>query len=87
MFRGTLKLTTFLASLQMVDRICDVAFSLSDLQMQELTWTDFVAGCEAPEIIQYLKERRFYVSGGMIMVTYSRIKGVTRYIIKAEVLN
>ena len=62
MFRGTLKLNTFLATLQMVDRICDVAISLSDLQMQELTWTEFVAGCEAPELIQYLKERRLYVS-------------------------
>ena len=62
MFRGTLKLNTFLATLQMVDRICDVAISLSDLQMQELTWTDFVAGCEATELIQYLKERRLYVS-------------------------
>ena len=62
MFRGTLKLNTFLATLQMVDRICNVAFSLSDQQMQELTWTDFAAGCTAPELIQYLKERRLYVS-------------------------
>ena len=46
----------------MVDRICDVALSLSDKEMQELTWTDFVIGCTAPELIQYLKERRLYVS-------------------------
>ena len=25
-------------------------------------WTDFVAGCTAPELVQYLKERRLYVS-------------------------
>ena len=62
LFRGTLKLNTFLATLQIVDRICDVALSLSDLQMQELTWTNFVIGCTAPELIQYLKERRLYVS-------------------------
>ena len=62
MFRGTLKLNTFLATLQMVDRICDVALFLSDQEVQELTWTDFVAGCTAPELVQYLKERRLYVS-------------------------
>ena len=62
LFRGTLKLNTFLATLQMVDRICDVALSLSDQEMQELTWTNFVIGCTSPELIQYLKERRLYVN-------------------------
>ena len=62
MFRGTLKLNTLLATLQMVDRICEVAFYLSDQEMQELTWTDFVSGCKAPELVQYLKERRLYVN-------------------------
>lgn len=62
MFRGTLKLNTLLATLQLVDRVCDVALCLSDQEMQELTWTDFVAGCTAPELVQYLKERRLYVS-------------------------
>ena len=62
MFRGTLKLNTFLATLQMVDHICDVAISFSDKEMQELTWTEFVSGCEDPELVQYLKERRLYVS-------------------------
>lgn len=62
MFRGTLKLNTLLATLQMVDRICETALDWSDEEMQELTWTDFVAGCTAPELVQYLKERRLYVS-------------------------
>ena len=62
LFRGTLKLNTFLATLQMVDRICNVAISLSDQQIQDLTWTEFVTGCEDPELVQYLKERRLYVS-------------------------
>lgn len=62
MFRGTLKLNTLLATLQMVDRICEVALYLSDEEMQDLTWTDFVASCTAPELVQYLKERRLYVS-------------------------
>ena len=62
MFRGTLKWNSFLATLQMVDRICDVALYLSDQEMQDLTWTDFVLGCTQPELVQYLKERRLYVN-------------------------
>lgn len=62
MFRGTLKLNTLIATLQMVDRICEVALYFSDQEMQGLTWTDFVSGCKAPELVQYLKERRLYVN-------------------------
>ena len=62
MFRGTLKLNTLLATLQMVNRICDVAFSLSDVELQELSWSDFVASVAEPELIQYLKERRLYIN-------------------------
>ena len=63
MFRGTLKLNTFLATLQMVSTICDVALSLSDEELKSLTWTEFVTDfCRSPELVQYLKERRLYVS-------------------------
>ena len=62
MFRGTLKLNTLLATLQMVDRICEVALYLTDDEMKLLTWTNFVAGCTAPKLVQYLKERRLYVN-------------------------
>lgn len=63
MFRGTLKLNTFLATLQMVDRICDMAISLSDDELKNLTWSEFVTDfCVEPELIRYLKERRLYVS-------------------------
>ena len=62
MFRGTLKWNSFLATLQMVDRICDVALFLSDQEVQDLTWTDFAASCTQPELVQYLKERRLYVN-------------------------
>lgn len=62
MFRGTLKLNTLFATLQMVDRICNVALYLTDEEIQNLTWTDFVAGCTAPELVQYLKERRLYIN-------------------------
>lgn len=57
-----MKWNTFLATLQMVNRICDVALYLSDQEVQDLTWTDFSAGCTEPELVQYLKERRLYVN-------------------------
>ena len=62
LFRGTLKLNTFLATLQLLDRICDVASNLSDDDLKDLSWTTFVSGCDAPELVQYLKERRLYVN-------------------------
>ena len=62
LFRGTLKLNTFIATLQIVNRICDVAFSLSDSEMQSLSWSDFVADITEQELIQYLKERRLYIN-------------------------
>ena len=64
-FRGTLKYNTLIATLQLVNQICEVAISLSDSQLKALTWTDFVAGIDRkqyPELVQYLKERRLYVN-------------------------
>ena len=62
MFRGTLKLNTLLATLQMVNRICDVALFMSDDEVKAMSWTTFVSGCTQPELVQYLKERRLYVN-------------------------
>ena len=62
MFRGTLKLNTLIATLQLLDRICDVALFLSDEELKALSWTTFVSGCTQLELIQYLKERRIYVN-------------------------
>lgn len=62
MFRGTLKYNTLIATLQLVNRVCDVAICLSDDEVQGLSWTSFVAGITEPELIQYLKERRLYVN-------------------------
>ena len=62
MFRGTLKHNTLIATLQLIDRICDVAIHLSDGELKAMPWTTFVSGCQAPELVQYLKERRLYVS-------------------------
>lgn len=63
LFRGTLKYNTFIATLQMVNEICDVAISFSDKELDKLSWSDFVARLnveKVPELIQYLKERRLY---------------------------
>lgn len=64
-FRGTLKLNTFIATLQLVNRICDVALFLSDEELKAMSWTTFVSGIQSettPELVQYLKERRLYVN-------------------------
>ena len=62
LFRGTLKYNTFIATLQMVQKICDVALSMSQEDLENLSWSEFVAGIETPELIQYLKERRLYIN-------------------------
>ena len=67
MFRGTLKLNTLIATLQLLDRICDVAIILSDDELKDLSWTTFVAGCaHLPELVQYLQERRIYINEPVI---------------------
>ena len=63
MFRGTLKLNTLIATLQLIDRICDCAVDLDDEEIKDLSWTTFVSGCaHMPELVQYLKERRLYIN-------------------------
>lgn len=61
-FRGTLRHSSFTAALALVDRICDVAYCLTDEEVKQLSWSSFVAGCTQPDLINYLKERRLYVS-------------------------
>lgn len=62
LFRGTLKFNTFIATLQLVNRICDVALYLSDEEVKAMSWTTFVSGCQEAELIQYLKERQIYIN-------------------------
>ena len=62
MFRGTLKYNTIIATLQLVNRVCDVAFALTDEEIMSMSWTTFVSGCNEPELVQYLKERRIYIN-------------------------
>ena len=61
-FRGTLKYSTLVATLQLVNKICDIAISMSDEDITVLNWCDFVSSIEEPELINYLKERRLYVN-------------------------
>ena len=62
LFRGTLKYNTFIATLQMVNHICDAAISLSEEGIDAMSWSEFVSSIREPELIQYLKERRLYVN-------------------------
>jgi hypothetical protein len=62
LFRGTLKLNTFIATLQLVNEICNVAISMSDESLQKLSWSEFVSNITDTELIQYLKERNIYIN-------------------------
>ena len=62
LFRGTLKLNTILATLQLVNHICELAYRLTDHDLQTMAWSEFVGYIHEPELIQYLKERRLYVN-------------------------
>ena len=62
-FRGSLKYTTLIATIQLLDRICDVALYFSDEEIKAMSWTTFVAGCaHLSELTQYLRERRIFVN-------------------------
>lgn len=61
-FRGTLKYNTLIATLQLVNKICDLAIALTDDEIKSLSWTTFVSGCTEPELVQYFKERRIYIN-------------------------
>lgn len=62
MLRGTLKLNTLIATLQLVDHICDAAIFMSDDELHDLSWSSFVSAIKEPELVQYLKERNLYIN-------------------------
>jgi hypothetical protein len=65
MFRGTLKYSTFIAALQIVDEICKAALSLPEDDLKGLTWTEFVGGIDKnnkSELVEYLKFKNLYVN-------------------------
>ena len=62
LFRGTLKYNTLIAAIELVNEICDLAVNLTDEGIAKMSWSEFVETIEAPELIQYLKERKLYVN-------------------------
>ena len=62
LFRGTLKYNTFIATIELVNRICDAAVYNTDESIAKLSWSDFVSDVTEPELIQYLKERNLYIN-------------------------
>ncbi len=49
MFRGTLKYNTFIAALELVDAICDLAVNLTDEGIAKMSWSEFVDTITEPE--------------------------------------
>lgn len=64
LFRGTLNYNTFLATLQLVDEICFHAIHMADLEIENMSWSDFVMRIlpKKAELIAYLKNKRLYVN-------------------------
>jgi hypothetical protein len=62
MFRGTLKYNTFIAVLELVNAIIDIALNYSEEGLHKLSWSEFASSVTEPELIQYLKERKLYVN-------------------------
>ena len=62
MFKGTLKLNTFLATLELVNAIINTAPNYSEERLHKLSWSEFVSNITEPELITYLKERSLYIN-------------------------
>lgn len=65
MFRGTLRYKTFVATLQLVEEICQLAVKLTDTELESLSWSEFVSGIDKEaksELIEYLKSKRLYIN-------------------------
>ena len=64
LFKGTLKFNTFIATLEMVDSVCENAVKLTDEEIKKQSWSDFVTAVDPTytELIQYLKEKRLYIN-------------------------
>jgi len=61
-FRGTVNYNTFIATLQFVNKVCELAMLKTEEQIAAMSWIDFVETVTEPELLQYLKERRLYVN-------------------------
>ena len=64
-FRGTLRLNSLLAAVELVDEICSQALTMSDEDIQCQSWQSFVMNIDKKkkqELIEYLKIRQLYVN-------------------------
>lgn len=64
LFRGTLRYKTFLATLQLADEICYCAINMTDKEIEDMSWLEFVQRIlpNKAELIEYLKAKRLYVN-------------------------
>lgn len=62
-FRGSLNPNTILATLELVNEICSIARRMTEEDIQNLSWIEFVRSVSnQKELVQYLKERSLYVN-------------------------
>lgn len=64
LFRGTLRYKTFIAALQLVDEICCCSINMTDKEIEEMSWSEFVSRIlpKRFELIEYLKSKKLYVN-------------------------
>ena len=64
-FRGTLKHSTFIATLELVHEICTQAMNTFDSSWEKMCWSEFVSKIDKdkkPALIQYLKSKQLYIN-------------------------
>ena len=64
-FRGTLKHSTFIATLELVHEICTQAMNAFDSSWEKMCWSEFVSKIDKdkkPALIQYLKSKQLYIN-------------------------
>ena len=64
LFRGTLRYSTFMAVLQFVKAVCQLAMKTTDEELVTLTWEQFLANLDEkamPELINYLQECNLFL--------------------------
>lgn len=64
MFQGTLQSATLYACLQSVDRICSIAQTSTDMEIQALTWHGFLRTVYDEELLMFLGEHELLYSVG-----------------------
>ena len=73
-FRGTLKMSTFIATLQFVDTICRFAKKIKLNDIDKTTWEDIFEGTNYTELNEYLTERTDFDISKVVNVVSNRPK-------------